>query len=141
MLVGDAFVLVTPQYNMLQLNNPDATTNIFKRANDFPRPVWVNNVLAVFGPNISTADGQSWKTQRRIATRCFNEANNEIVWSEALSLSQDMLRYWASKTSIDSGADDTRTLTLNVLALAGFGKSFRFRGHTEEAPAEEIYIL
>ncbi|KKY33944.1 putative cytochrome p450 monooxygenase [Diaporthe ampelina] len=126
---------------MLQLNSPDATTNVFKRANDFPRPVWVNDVLAVFGPNISTAEGQSWKTQRRVATRCFNEANNEIVWSETLGLSHDMLDYWAGKASVDSGAEDVRTLTLNVLARAGFGKSFKFRGHDKDTPAEEIQSM
>ncbi|POS68709.1 hypothetical protein DHEL01_v212897 [Diaporthe helianthi] len=135
--MGDAFVLVTPQYNMLQLNSPEATTSVFKRAADFPRPVWVNDVLAVFGPNISTAEGQSWKTQRRVATRCFNEANNEIVWHETLGLADDMLRYWTSRrTAVSSGAEDVRTLTLNVLARAGFGKSFKFRGH-DEKPAEE----
>ncbi|KAK9799861.1 putative Cytochrome P450 [Seiridium cardinale] len=136
--MGDIFVLVTPQYNMIQLNNPEATTNVFKRSTDFPRPVWVNDVLGVFGPNISCAEGQSWKTQRRVATRCFNEANNEIVWSETLGLSEDMLRYWSSKTSIKSSADDIRTLTLNVLARAGFGMSFKFRGHEEETSNDEI---
>lgn len=139
--MGDAFVLVTPQYNMLQLNNPEATTTVFKRANDFPRPVWVNDVLAVFGPNISTAEGQSWKTQRRVATRCFNEANNEIVWFETLHLSHDILHYWTRKTLVASGADDIRTLTLNVLARAGFGKSFKFRGHDEEISADEAQSM
>ncbi|KAK6082597.1 cytochrome P450 [Seiridium cupressi] len=136
--MGDIFILVTPQYNMIQLNNPEATTNVFKRSTDFPRPVWVNDVLGVFGPNISCAEGQSWKIQRRVATRCFNEANNEIVWSETLVLSDDMLRYWSSKTSIKSSADDIRTLTLNVLARAGFGMSFKFRGHEEETSNDEV---
>ncbi|KAK8135663.1 hypothetical protein PG984_003603 [Apiospora sp. TS-2023a] len=135
--MGDIFVLVTPQYNMVQLNDPEAVVNVFKRSRDFPRPVWVNDVLGVFGPNISCAEGQSWRTQRRVATRCFNEANNEIVWSETLSLSHDMLRYWTSKTSTKSNADDIRTLTLNVLARAGFGKSVKFRGHEEERPEDD----
>ncbi|KAK6088595.1 cytochrome P450 [Seiridium cupressi] len=136
--MGDIFILVTPQYNMIQLNNPEATTNVFKRSTDFPRSVWVNDVLGVFGPNISCAEGQSWKIQRRVATRCFNEANNEIVWSETLVLSDDMLRYWSSKTSIKSSADDIRTLRLNVLARAGFGMSFKFRGHEEETSNDEV---
>ncbi|KAI0843822.1 cytochrome P450 [Daldinia vernicosa] len=139
--MGDIFVLVTPQYNMVQLNDPEATMNVFKRAVDFPRPCWVNDVLGVFGPNISCAEGQSWKMQRRVATRCFNEANNEIVWYETLGLSDDMLRYWSSKTCVKSGAEDIRTLTLNVLARAGFGKSFKFRGHEEERPVDEIQSM
>lgn len=62
---------------------------------------------------------------------CFNEPNNEIVWSESLSLARDMLKYWAKKSSISSSADDLRTLSLHVLAGAGFGKSFKFEGHDE----------
>lgn len=139
--MGDVFVLVTPQYNMIQLNSPEAITSVFKRSIDFPRPVWVNDVLGVFGPNISCAKGQSWKAQRKVATRCFNEANNEIVWGETLGLSRDMIRYWSSKPSIKSSADDIRTLTLNVLARAGLGKSFKFRGHEEERPADEIQSM
>ena len=136
--MGDAFVLVTPQYNMVQLNDPEAIHSVFKRGAEFPRPVWVNDVLGVFGPNISCAEGQSWKAQRRVATRCFNEANNEIVWSEGLNLSGDMLKYWSSKTSgVKTGADDIRTFALNVLARAGFGKSFKFVGHEEENVAHE----
>ncbi|KAK7966424.1 uncharacterized protein PG986_000701 [Apiospora aurea] len=139
--MGDMFVLVTPQYNMLQLNDPEAIVNVFKRSRDFPRPVWVNDVLGVFGPNISCAEGHSWRTQRRVATRCFNEANNEIVWSEALGLAEDMIRYWSSNTSVKSSAEDIRTLTLNVLARAGFGKSFKFQGHEEDKPTNKLGSL
>lgn len=42
-----------------------------------------------------------------------------------------MLRYWTSKASIKSSADDLRTLSLHVLSRAGFGKSFPFEGHDE----------
>lgn len=62
---------------------------------------------------------------------CFNEPNNEIVWSESLSLARDMLKYWVKKSSISSSADDLRTLSLHVLSGAGFGKSFEFEGHDE----------
>lgn len=52
-----------------------------------------------------------------------------------------MIHYWSSKPSIKSSADDIRTLTLNVLARAGLGKSFKFRGHEEERPADEIQSM
>jgi hypothetical protein len=51
--MGDVFVLVSPHYNMIQLNDPEATASVFKRSTDFPRPVWVSDVFRVFGPNIS----------------------------------------------------------------------------------------
>ena len=43
-----------------------------------------------------------------------------------------MLRYWTSKTSITSSAEDLRTLSLHILSRAGFGKSFEFEGADEK---------
>ncbi|KAI0841159.1 cytochrome P450 [Hypoxylon sp. FL0890] len=129
--MGDIWVLVTPFKNWVYINDPQALMSVFRRGADFPRPVFINEILDVFGPNISTAEGERWKTQRRIATHCFNERNNNIVWSEAVSLANDMLYYWTTKSSVTSSADDLRTLSLHVLSRAGFGKSFKFVGHDE----------
>ncbi|KAI0475198.1 cytochrome P450 [Xylariaceae sp. FL0804] len=129
--MGDVWILVTPFKNWVYINDPEALMSVFRRGADFPRPVFVNEILNVFGPNIATAEGQQWKTQRRVATHCFNEQNNEIVWSEAITLATDMLRYWGPKASVQSAAQDLRTLSLHVLSRAGFGKSFKFEGHDE----------
>ncbi|KAI1299004.1 cytochrome P450 [Xylaria venustula] len=129
--MGDMWVLVTPLKNWVYVNDPEALMSIFRRGAEFPRPVFVTEVLNVFGPNISTAKGDSWKTQRRIATHCFNEQNNEIVWTETLGLAKDMLQYWLTKASLPTAADDLRTLSLHVLSRAGFGKSFKFQGYDE----------
>ena len=48
------------------------------------------------------------------------------------SLASGMLRYWTSKTSITSSAEDLRTLSLHILSRAGFGKSFEFEGADEK---------
>ncbi|KAI0396623.1 cytochrome P450 [Xylariaceae sp. FL0594] len=134
--MGDAFVLVSPGRNWLYLANPEALMDVFRRRLDFPRCLELTEILNVFGPNMSTVDGPQWKTQRKMTQRCFNEQNNEIVWSETVSLAKDMLAYWASKKSLDSVAQDTRTLSLHVLSRAGFGKSFKFQGHEERSEAD-----
>jgi cytochrome P450 len=64
---------------------------------------------------------------------CFNEQYNQTVWSESISQACDMLRYWISRSSVRSTADDLRTLSLGVLSKAGFGKSFKFEGYEESA--------
>ncbi|KAF3014750.1 hypothetical protein E8E14_009740 [Neopestalotiopsis sp. 37M] len=133
--MGDIWVLVTPFKNWVYINDPAAITSMYKRGADFPRPGFISEMLTVFGPNISTAQGEQWKTQRKVATHCFNEHNNEIVWSSALVLAGDMLRYWSTKTSVATSADDMRTLSLLVLSRAGFGKSFKFVGHDEKQPS------
>ncbi|KAK3332569.1 cytochrome P450 [Cercophora scortea] len=112
--MGDIWVLVTPFKNWIYVNDPDALNLLFRRGNDFPRPVFATAILDVFGPNISTAEGQAWKTQRKMAAHSFNEQNNEIVWSESLTLATDMLKYWTSKPSIDTAASDLRTLSLHT---------------------------
>ncbi|KAK7946968.1 uncharacterized protein PG986_011289 [Apiospora aurea] len=114
--MGDIWVLVTPFKNWVYVNDPDALMSVFRRGNEITRPVVV------------TAEGERWKTQRRILTHCFNEANNKIVWSEVITLAGDMLQYWSTKASIRSSADDLRTLSLHVLSRAAFGKSFPFEG-------------
>jgi len=93
-------------------------------------------MLNVFGPNLGTTEGQQWQRHRKITAACFNERNNELVWSESIQQATGMLRYWSSKSSINSIADDTRTLSLHVMPSAGFGKSYPFRG-AEESPTTE----
>ncbi|KAI1192937.1 cytochrome P450 [Nemania serpens] len=137
--MGDFWVLVTPFKNWIYINDPDTLMSIFKRAADFPRPVFVNEILDVFGPNISSAEGESWKVQRRIATRCFNEQNNAVVWKETIVLAQDMLHYWTGIPSLTSAADDMRTLSLHVLSRAAFGQSFKFEPHDNTASPSANY--
>lgn len=61
----------------------------------------------------------------------FNDQNNVIVWSESVTVASDVLKYWASKTSVKTVADDARSLALHVMSRAGFGKSFEFQGHEQ----------
>lgn len=39
--MGDIWVLVTPLKNWVYVNDPDALMSIFRRGNEFPRPVFV----------------------------------------------------------------------------------------------------
>lgn len=63
----------------------------------------------------------------------FNETIMTSVWDETLRQAQAMLRSWVSRadTGIASYQRDTRSLSLNVLAGAGFGKPYDFRSSAE----------
>ncbi|KAI1130116.1 cytochrome P450 [Nemania abortiva] len=127
--MGDVYMQVTPGKNWLYLCDPDSLIDVFRRRTDFPRPLEIYELLNIFGPNLSTVEGNQWKKQRKITASCFNESTNEVVWAESISLAVDMLLYWSSKKSVSTTADDVRTLSLHVLSKAGFGKSFPFQGH------------
>lgn len=68
---------------------------------------------------------------RKVISSCFSDSNYEPVWRESVSQAVDMGRYWSSHASVETTADDTRTLSLNVMSKAGFGKVYPFKGHHE----------
>ncbi|ROV91192.1 hypothetical protein VMCG_09333 [Cytospora schulzeri] len=86
-------------------------------------------------PQYQWAQGAEWQKHRRITASSFNDQNNVVVWSEAVTVAHDVLRYWTSKPSIRTAADDLRTLSLHIMSKAGFGKSFKFQGHDERKAA------
>ncbi|CAG9984165.1 unnamed protein product, partial [Clonostachys byssicola] len=132
LLLGDAFMHVSPDKNWLYVCNPDSVLDILRRGRDFPRPMEIYELLNFFGPNLATVEGQQWKTQRRMAMSYFNEANNEMVWHETVSLASDALHAWVSKPFVTSTADDTRTITLHVLSKAAHGKSNKFSSRDDQ---------
>ncbi|KAH6608772.1 hypothetical protein Trco_002118 [Trichoderma cornu-damae] len=134
--LGDAFMLVTPGRNWLYIGNPDLVMDIVRRRDEFPRCVELTQVLDIFGPSVGTAEGQRWVQQRKLMASCFNERYNGVVWSESIAQATDMIRYWLSRPSVRSTADDLRALSLGVLSKAGFGKSFKFEGYEETSHAD-----
>jgi cytochrome P450 len=97
---------VTPGKNWRQLCNAEAVADIFARKAKFARPTEMLGRLNVFGPNLGTTEGQQWQRYRKITVACFNESNNGLVWEERIRQATGMLRYWSSKPSINSVADD-----------------------------------
>ncbi|KAL8649722.1 MAG: hypothetical protein Q9226_005458 [Calogaya cf. arnoldii] len=83
----------------------------------------------MFGPNISTVEGSDWQRQRKLTATPFNEQKSSSVWSESLRQASDMLQTWTSYGSdgTNQSAEDVRTLAINVLAFAGFQKSYPFK--------------
>ncbi|KAI0121935.1 cytochrome P450 [Daldinia grandis] len=133
--MGEAFVLVTPCHNWLYIADPDALMDMYRRGKDFPRWVEITKMLDVFGgPNIATASGEHWRMHRKVINSCLNEKCNELVWSEAALLGDEMARYWVSKGVFMSVGEDTRTVSLHVLSKACFGQSFAFEGYDERYP-------
>lgn len=59
------------------------------------------------------------------------------MWSESITVAQDVLRYWTSRKTVNTAADDLRTLSLHVMSRAGFGKSFKFQGRPHRAVTAE----
>ncbi|KAF2688987.1 cytochrome P450 monooxygenase-like protein [Lentithecium fluviatile CBS 122367] len=134
--LGDAVVFSTPAKNWIYLSNADTTHELIRkeRQGEFARPVELLAMLDVFGPNLSTTNGADWQRQRKCTAASFNEQSNGLVWTESLRQGQQLLAYWkkGDKNKSSTMAQDARTLTLDVLVHAAFGKSFDFYGAREK---------
>ncbi|KIY02714.1 uncharacterized protein Z520_01179 [Fonsecaea multimorphosa CBS 102226] len=129
---GDGFVVVTPAECQLVLGDVDAAAEVLNRWKDFIKSPAMFAPFNIFGPNVLTAEHETWQRHRRITTPPFNERNSALVWSEAARQARDMLAGWNSTTStspigkVGTIRDDAYTVALNVLSGAGFGKPQQF---------------
>lgn len=145
--LGPVFALVTPGAVYLHFVDAEAISDMFSRREDFVRPIKEYKLLEVYGPCLSTAGWDDWPRHRKPLAAPFNERIMPFVWNESLNQAQAMLSSWTGSKAILDGVpsvqQDTRTLSLNVLAAVGFGDSFDYHGstdpHTDTAGEELSY--
>ena len=84
-------------------------------------------------------NGQVWQQHRKATAASFNEKSNVLVWTESLRQGHQMLQHWIvdRQGGVQTMSQDIRTLTLNVLVHAQFGKSFDFCGQQEKRATSE----
>jgi cytochrome P450 len=132
---SDVFLLVHPGGLQLCVADAGVIYDILQRRTDFRRNMEEMAVLNVYGKNLSTTDDQEWQRHRKTTGVTFTEKNNELVWTQSLEQAKGMLEYWTERCRrpIRSTSEDTKILTLNVLAAALFNKVYAFEGQAEES--------
>ncbi|ORY06229.1 putative cytochrome P450 monooxygenase [Clohesyomyces aquaticus] len=131
--MGPIWAFVTPRDIHVQVCDTAALHNVFGRRGDFVRPREFYQLLAAFGPCLSTATPSEWARHRKIlATPFMNESIMDYVWNESLRQTQQMVQAWTTKGAVIRIGKDTRTLSLNVLAAIGFRRSFKFESSAKE---------
>ncbi|KAF7871970.1 uncharacterized protein EAF02_009075 [Botrytis sinoallii] len=128
--IGDIFIMVTPDKNILYICDADTLSEVLLRRNEFKRPREVLEMLNVFGPNISTVPDEDWPRHKKATGPPFsNEQTNNLVWQEALRQTQEMMHYWIDQRelALRTTAEDAKTFSLNILTSAGLGKSYSFK--------------
>ncbi|KAJ5108016.1 cytochrome P450 [Penicillium angulare] len=127
--LGPVWALVSPRGIILYVADSEIVNEIFQRRSDFIRPFEGYKILEIYGPCISTADQDNWARHRKVVATPFNESAMSFVWDESIKQSEQMVKTWTSPGHghIKSAAQDTRTVSLNVLAATGFRKSYPFQ--------------
>ena len=132
---SDVFLLAHPGGLQLCVADASVIYDILQRRTDFRRNMEEMAVLNVYGKNLSTTDDQEWQRHRKMTGVTFTEKNNELVWTQSLEQAKGMLTYWTERCQkpVRSTSEDTKILTLNVLAAAIFNKVYAFQGEAEES--------
>ena len=133
-LGSDTFITVSPERNVMFTADADVVSQITTRRNDFPKALEVYETIKMFGNNVVTSEGQTWRQHRKITSPPFSEKNNHLVWSETLDQGQTMIDRWVehgkeTAKSIHTIADDAMRLSLHVISRAGFGVRLQWPGN------------
>ncbi|CAD0018746.1 unnamed protein product [Aureobasidium pullulans] len=124
---SDIFIVCSPGKNALFVADPEATTQIVTRRNDFPKPIEIYGSVDLFGKNVVSTEGSIWRHHRKITSPPFTEKNNHLVWQESLHQAQSMMASLVGKNSEGKGtvtdiAAATMRLSLHIISRAGFGR-------------------
>lgn len=137
---GPGFVIVTPVQNWLYTCDGETLYGIFygERQGSIERPTELWAMLNCFGPNVITATGEDWRRHRKVTAAAFTERTSRLAWDEALRQAGQVLEYWkaAGSKGVKTTPRDCKTVALNVLVSAGFGRSCAFTGGETEGEEE-----
>lgn len=127
----DTFYTVSPGGITLYTCDPAVISQITTRRNDFPKPIHQYQAVDVYGKNVVSTEGATWRLHRKATSPPFTEKNNVLVWEESIRQAQAMLKSWVGKDgkggrTTDRIMDDTMRLSLNVISAAGFGRTMEW---------------
>ncbi|KAL9576205.1 MAG: hypothetical protein Q9212_007296, partial [Teloschistes hypoglaucus] len=117
---GDCFLVVSPAGIICYAADPAVALDVTRRRMDFVKPPDKYAMIQPYGTNVVTAEGKQWQFHYRITAPPFNEANNRLNWTETLSQTQSLSDAW-NKHCLRDLHLDIHSLTLNIIACAGFG--------------------
>ncbi|CAA7270196.1 unnamed protein product [Cyclocybe aegerita] len=96
----------------------------------FVKPKEASKALLLWGMNLVTADGNTWRNHRRIMGPAFNSKLYELVWKQTLNTYYEMVaaEKWSDKKEIEVPTVQLLTfkLALLIIAKCGFGFSFNW---------------
>ena len=108
---------------------------LLDNAGNYAKPDIVKQLLdPIIGRGLLTADGETWREQRRIVAASFAPAAVEAKRATFAEVARDMMAGWGDGELRDMAAESTRT-TMTIIARALFGGDSRL---TSEASMRQI---
>lgn len=145
---SDIFLTVSPGRLQLWVADADVINQITTRRNDFPKPLKLYKRLDLYGKNVVSTEGSTWRQHRKVTAPSFSEKNNELVFTESLHHAQALLKLWTGDSGDESRtvrdpAADTMRFALYVISRAGFGVRvlWSHEEHEQEATRQDEVLM
>ncbi|MEV6301705.1 cytochrome P450 [Actinoplanes sp. NPDC051861] len=124
---GGVFKLNLAGRHVVFVHDPDLVAELCDESRFF-KPVDgpLADVRDFAGDGLFTAreDEAVWGQAHRILLPAFSQRSMKAYFPQMLAVADDLVRAWEGRSEVDVSDDMTR-LTLDTIALAGFGRSFR----------------
>jgi hypothetical protein len=131
----DTFLTVAPGGIILYTADADVIAQINARGNDFPKATRLYKHVDIYGKNVVSSGGATWRRHRSVTGPAFTEKNNQLVWKETLDITQAMLNSWVGfgggEKTVRTVAGDAMRLSLEVIGRAGLGQRMEWPKVTE----------
>ena len=104
----DTFLTVSPGGIILNTADADLISQVTSRGTDFPKPTHIYRPISIYGTNIVSSEGATWRYHRK-----------------TLDLSQAMVSSWfgtGTSRMTTQVAPDTMRLSLEIIGRAGLGQ-------------------
>ncbi|KAF2167947.1 hypothetical protein M409DRAFT_22092 [Zasmidium cellare ATCC 36951] len=97
---SDTIVMATPSVNMITTCDPVVINQIVSQPRKVQQDPKIMKLLAIWGDNITSTDGEEWKHHRRVVNAGFTPAIHAMVWEEASEQAQTLIDHWATLGSV-----------------------------------------
>ncbi|KIV96273.1 hypothetical protein PV10_00156 [Exophiala mesophila] len=141
----ETFLVVSPGGNILHTAEPAVISQITTRRTDFPKPIHIYRALDVYGKNVVSTEGGTWRRHRKATSPPFTEKNNHLVWAETIDQASNMLASWLGpdgkgNQTVHRVMDDTMRLSLYVISRAGFGRKLKWPAADSKVDVDDNYV-
>ncbi|KAI9692657.1 MAG: hypothetical protein M1820_009491 [Bogoriella megaspora] len=142
---SDNIMLATPFGNMLWSADQTLIHQLFTLHPKIEEPVELVKFYDIWGPTVSSVDGDEWKAHRRAVTAGFGSAMNNRVWQEAQRQSETLVTYLleSKKAVVPDIRYWTSKLALHVISSGFFNKRLEWadQGTAHEVPSNHQLSL
>ncbi|CBY01480.1 hypothetical protein IAQ61_003309 [Plenodomus lingam] len=136
-----SFILVGLRTYDFWTADPQVAHEVLRRIHDFEQPRELEFLLAKFGPNVLTANGDQWARHRKIVTKVINERISKAVFESSIYYCRRILHDVLTTSPDKSSSVETTMLfdkltqiSFSILIGVGIGDKFPWYDEEKQEP-------